>query len=73
MATVIYATLNLDTWVVDFARAGHPYPLLLRADGSSTFLTDAGGPPLGTGAVGDYDQQRVTLGPPRPCSSTPMG
>src|SRR3954449_13257909 len=63
MATVIYATLNLDTWVVDFARAGHPYPLLLRADGSTTFLTDAGGPPLGTGAVGDYDQQRVTLGP----------
>jgi anti-sigma regulatory factor (Ser/Thr protein kinase) len=63
MATVIYATLNLDTWVVDFARAGHPYPLLMRADGSSTFLTDAGGPPLGTGEVGDYDQQRVTLGP----------
>jgi serine phosphatase RsbU (regulator of sigma subunit)/anti-sigma regulatory factor (Ser/Thr protein kinase) len=63
MATVIYATLNLDTWVVDFARAGHPYPLLMRADGSSTFLTDAGGPPLGTGAAGDYDQQRVALGP----------
>ena len=33
MATVIYATLNLDTWVVDFARAGHPYPLLIRAEG----------------------------------------
>src|SRR3954447_318861 len=63
MATVIYATVNLDTWVVDFARAGHPYPLLLRADGSTVFLTDAGGPPLGTGAVGDYDQQRVVLGP----------
>jgi anti-sigma regulatory factor (Ser/Thr protein kinase)/putative methionine-R-sulfoxide reductase with GAF domain len=62
MATVIYATLNLDTWVVDFARAGHPYPLLIRADGHPTFLTDAGGPPLGSGAVGDYDQQRVTLG-----------
>jgi anti-sigma regulatory factor (Ser/Thr protein kinase)/putative methionine-R-sulfoxide reductase with GAF domain len=63
MATVIYATLNLDTWVVDFARAGHPFPLLLRADGSTTFLNEAGGPPLGTGTVGDYDQQRVTLGP----------
>jgi len=63
MATLIYATLNLDTWVVDFARAGHPYPLLLRADGSFTFLTEAGGPPLGSGAVGEYDQQRVTLGP----------
>src|SRR4051812_17514021 len=63
MATVIYATLNLDTWVVDFARAGHPYPLLLRADAEPTFLTDAGGPPLGTGVVFDYDQQRVRLEP----------
>ncbi len=62
MATLIYATLNLDTWIVDFARAGHPYPLLIRTDGPPTFLTDAGGPPLGTGTVGDYDQQRVKLG-----------
>ena len=63
MATVIYATLNLDTWIIDFARAGHPYPLLLRPDGSSTFLTEAGGPPLGSGAVADYDRQRITLRP----------
>jgi serine phosphatase RsbU (regulator of sigma subunit)/anti-sigma regulatory factor (Ser/Thr protein kinase) len=61
MATVIYATLNLDTRDVDFARAGHPYPLLIRADGSATFLADAAGPPLGMGAVATYDQQRVTL------------
>jgi anti-sigma regulatory factor (Ser/Thr protein kinase)/putative methionine-R-sulfoxide reductase with GAF domain len=62
MATVIYAVLNLDTWVVDFARAGHPYPLLLRGDGTATYLTDAGGPPLGAGAVADYDEQSVGLG-----------
>jgi serine phosphatase RsbU (regulator of sigma subunit)/anti-sigma regulatory factor (Ser/Thr protein kinase) len=61
MATMIYATINLDTWVVDFARAGHPYPLLTHADGSATFLSDAGGPPLGTGGVHGYDEQRVTL------------
>jgi anti-sigma regulatory factor (Ser/Thr protein kinase) len=60
---VIYATLNLDTWVVDFARAGHPYPLLIRPNAEPTFLTEAGGPPLGTGVVVDYDQQRVTLEP----------
>jgi anti-sigma regulatory factor (Ser/Thr protein kinase) len=63
MATMIYATLNLDTWVVDFARAGHPYPLLLRSDGSATFLSDAAGPPLGTGAAMSYETHRVTLGP----------
>jgi anti-sigma regulatory factor (Ser/Thr protein kinase)/putative methionine-R-sulfoxide reductase with GAF domain len=61
MATMVYATLNLDTWAVDFARAGHPYPLLLRADGTASFLTEAVGPPLGTGMVGDYRQQHVTL------------
>src|SRR3954447_19631516 len=63
MATVIYATLNLDTWVVDFARAGHPYPLLIRPGAAPTFLTGAGGPPLGTGVVFDYEEERVTLGP----------
>jgi anti-sigma regulatory factor (Ser/Thr protein kinase) len=61
MATVVYATLNLNTWVVRFARAGHPYPLLLRSDGSATFLSGAGGPPLGTGGASPYDEQRVAL------------
>jgi anti-sigma regulatory factor (Ser/Thr protein kinase)/putative methionine-R-sulfoxide reductase with GAF domain len=63
MATVVYATLNLNTWVVRFARAGHPYPLLLRSDGSATFLSDAGGPPLGTGGSSPYQEQRVALSP----------
>ena len=61
MATVIYATLNLNTWEVRFARAGHPYPLLLHSDGSSEFLTDRGGPPLGTIGGHRYEEQAVTL------------
>jgi serine phosphatase RsbU (regulator of sigma subunit)/anti-sigma regulatory factor (Ser/Thr protein kinase) len=62
MATVVYATINLATSEVDFARAGHPYPLLLTADRDAIFLTEAGGPPLGTG--GDsYGEQRVQLNP----------
>ncbi len=63
MATMVYATLNLDTWALDLARAGHPYPLLLRPDGSSAFLTDAGGPPLGTGEDTPYEAQRIVLEP----------
>ena len=63
MATMIYATINLDTWAIDFARAGHPYPLLLSPEAEPTFLTDAGGPPLGAGTVVEYDEQRVVLGP----------
>ena len=63
MATMIYATINLDTWVVEWARAGHPYPLLIRPDESPKFLLDPGGPPIGAGAVAEYDQQRITLRP----------
>ena len=63
MATVIYATVDLDTWVVEYARAGHPYPLLIKADGTGTYLTDASGPPLGTGTVATYEEQRLVLGP----------
>ena len=61
MATVIYATLNLTTWEVRFARAGHPYPLLLHADGRREFLTDVGGPPIGTGGRQAYEEQAITL------------
>jgi serine phosphatase RsbU (regulator of sigma subunit)/anti-sigma regulatory factor (Ser/Thr protein kinase) len=61
MATVIYAVLNLDTWAVELARAGHPYPLLVRPDGSAVFLKDAGGPPLGIGGSPVYDEMRLTL------------
>ena len=63
MATVIYATLNLSTWEVRFARAGHPYPLLLRTDGSADFLSETGGPPLGAVGGQTYDEQRLTLLP----------
>jgi serine phosphatase RsbU (regulator of sigma subunit)/anti-sigma regulatory factor (Ser/Thr protein kinase) len=61
MATLIYATLSLNTWEVRFARAGHPYPLLLRSDGRAEFLSDVGGPPLGTGGRQVYDEQTVAL------------
>jgi anti-sigma regulatory factor (Ser/Thr protein kinase) len=61
MATVIYATLNLNTWEVRFARAGHPYPLLLRPDGRSEFLSDRGGPPLGTVGEHTYEEHALRL------------
>jgi anti-sigma regulatory factor (Ser/Thr protein kinase)/putative methionine-R-sulfoxide reductase with GAF domain len=63
MATIVYATLNLDTCVVSLARAGHPYPLLTRPDGTASFLTEAEGPPLGTGAEATYEAHRTTIEP----------
>jgi serine phosphatase RsbU (regulator of sigma subunit)/anti-sigma regulatory factor (Ser/Thr protein kinase) len=61
MATMVYGTLNLDTCAIEFARAGHPYPLILRDDGTTEFLTDAAGPPLGTGGRPEYTEQRVEM------------
>ena len=61
MATVIYAVLNLDSWVIELARAGHPYPLLIRPDRTAIFLKDAGGPPLGAGGTPSYDEMRFAL------------
>jgi anti-sigma regulatory factor (Ser/Thr protein kinase) len=63
MATVIYAVLNLDTWLIELARAGHPYPLLIRPDGSAILLKDASGPPLGTGGTAAYSEMRFALDP----------
>ena len=42
MATVIYATLNLNTWEVRIARAGHPYPVLVRARGEQRSSSPTG-------------------------------
>jgi phosphoserine phosphatase RsbU/P len=63
MATVLYATLNLDTLEVELARAGHPYPLLCAADGTATFLDAAKGPPVGAGVHTPYTTQRLTMQP----------
>jgi serine phosphatase RsbU (regulator of sigma subunit)/anti-sigma regulatory factor (Ser/Thr protein kinase) len=61
MATVIYATLNLNTWEVRIARAGHPYPVLIRAEGGAELVSNGGGPPIGTVGGHVYDEQTLTL------------
>jgi sigma-B regulation protein RsbU (phosphoserine phosphatase) len=42
-ATAFYGTVNARTLVCNYARAGHPCPLLMRADGSLTDLESDGG------------------------------
>ncbi|HET8592900.1 MAG TPA: SpoIIE family protein phosphatase, partial [Solirubrobacterales bacterium] len=63
MATLIYATLDLDSWTLELARAGHPYPLLIGSDGSASFLTGPTGPPLGTGGAFTYESHSLALKP----------
>jgi len=39
------------------ARAGHPYPLLVQPERGATYLTGAGGPPLGVGPADSFTEQ----------------
>jgi sigma-B regulation protein RsbU (phosphoserine phosphatase) len=42
-ATALYGTVNIETREVTFARAGHPLPMVLRADGQIESLDCEGG------------------------------
>jgi sigma-B regulation protein RsbU (phosphoserine phosphatase) len=59
-ATAAYGIINVRTRMCRFARAGHPYPLLLRADGTLTDLTCDGGL-LGIFANEVYSDKQVQL------------
>jgi anti-anti-sigma factor len=47
-ATVFYAVLDAGTGRLAYATAGHPAPLIVAADGSTSFLPLAPRPPLGS-------------------------
>src|SRR5829696_3608693 len=47
-ASVFYGVLDAGTGSLAYAAAGHPAPLVVRADGSTTFLPVTPRPPLGS-------------------------
>jgi serine/threonine-protein kinase RsbW len=59
--TCCYAVLNLQTHVLQWAQAGHFSPLVVHADGSSTYLEERPGPPLALSAYRDYESLSTTL------------
>jgi phosphoserine phosphatase RsbU/P len=59
-ATALYGTVNIDTGQVTFARAGHPLPMVLRADGQIESLDCEGGL-LGVFPDEKYEQCSVQL------------
>ena len=61
-ATALYGTIDVDTLELVVARAGHPSPLLVRADGSHQTL-DADGPLLGIFPDESFTNARVVLVP----------
>ncbi|MFD3680257.1 SpoIIE family protein phosphatase [Streptomyces sp. NPDC058613] len=62
MATCVYAVHDPVTGVCEIARAGHPPPAVVTADGTITFLDGPPGTPLGTGGQ-DFRTEEVRLPP----------
>jgi phosphoserine phosphatase RsbU/P len=59
--TLIYGILNLAEGVFSYARAGHPYPLLLDRDHHARELSGRVGQPLGLFTKAALDEQTVTI------------
>ncbi|RSS82269.1 SpoIIE family protein phosphatase [Streptomyces sp. WAC06614] len=62
MATCVYAVHDPATGGCLVARAGHPPPAVVSADGRVTFLDGPAGPPLGTGGR-EFHAEEVPLPP----------
>lgn len=60
-ATSFYATLNTETLTLKYARAGHPYPVLIRED-KIVQLQSRGGL-LGVFPEAEFEQQSLVLHP----------
>ena len=60
--TMVYAEVALDTGRVKLVQAGHPHPVILRADGTQEILGD-GGLPIGLIEGATYDRSTAQLFP----------
>ena len=61
-ATAVYGIIDTHTHVLELARAGHPYPLRLRADGTCESLAPEGAM-LGVFPEEVYETLRIKLDP----------
>ncbi|MEU4876521.1 SpoIIE family protein phosphatase [Streptomyces sp. NPDC021608] len=59
-ATCLYAVYDPVAGVCDLARAGHPPPVLVTADGAVEVLDLPAGPPLGLGGL-PFESARITM------------
>jgi serine phosphatase RsbU (regulator of sigma subunit)/anti-sigma regulatory factor (Ser/Thr protein kinase) len=63
LATVVYAVFDPSSGVVDYAIAGHPPPLLVRAEGAPVLLDEGRGPPLGALIDSSFEQAQAVVRP----------
>lgn len=61
--TMILSVLDTHTGSLRMARAGHPLPIVLRADGTPVAVSDDGGLPIALMADTDYPPVSMTLQP----------
>ncbi|MGW7310263.1 PP2C family protein-serine/threonine phosphatase, partial [Streptomyces sp. NPDC054835] len=62
-ASCCYVVLDAETGAVQAARAGHPQPLVRRADGTTEVVELAGGVVLGVDSTATYPVTRLHLDP----------
>ena len=60
--TVVFAVMDRKRGVLSLVQAGHPHPLLIRANGRIERLGD-GGLPIGLIAEATYEAQEITVQP----------
>ena len=53
--TCCYAVLDIRAHTLQWAQAGHFSPLIVHADGTSTYLTECPGPPLALSGARNYE------------------
>lgn len=61
--TAVMGVWDARTRTLEYARAGHPLPMLRHADGTVTELSDAAGVPLGIIDDSTYPSARTSLAP----------
>lgn len=59
-ATLFYGVIDTTTKVLRYVNAGHNPPMVIRKDGSATFL-EAGGAPVGIFGDWDYEEGEIQL------------
>jgi phosphoserine phosphatase RsbU/P len=60
--TIVYLILSFKTGVLRYSNAAHPYPILIRADGSLEAL-DKGGSIIGLGSTLAFEEEEKQLHP----------
>ena len=74
MATLVYAVVDPVASTLTWVNAGHPPPLLLAADGSTSFLEGSRSVPLGVMPFPSYEEGAARpAARGAPCCCTPTG